>query len=86
MSDGKFDETHRDILIELRADMRHVREGVDHIRASDVKQWEKLDSHGTKIEGHDKSLGHLTWGFRLLAGGALTVLTGVAIFALTHGK
>lgn len=84
MAGDKFDETHRDILIELRADMRHVREGVDHLRSSDTKQWDRLDVHTAKIEGHDKSLGHLTWGFRCIAGGVLTVICGIVVWAVTH--
>lgn len=53
----------RDILIELRSDLKHVRGQVEHLVASDTKQWEKMDSHGVKIEGHDKTLSFLTRGF-----------------------
>ena len=70
-------EESRDILIELRADMRHVREGIDHLRASDVKQWEKLEAHSEKIEKHGESLSHLTWGFRIFAGGVLSAIVGM---------
>ena len=56
-------EDDRDILIELRVDMKHVRERVDHLANSDTKQWERLDAKGQKLEGHDKTLSFLTRGF-----------------------
>ena len=85
MGDEKpFDETQRDILVELRADMRHVRSSMDKFQQSDQKQWDKLDEHGATITGHDKSLDSLTWAFRLIAGGILTVISGVIIYVATH--
>ena len=74
----------RDILIELRSDMRHVRETMDHIKSSDGKQWEKIDEHGSSISGHERSIGSLTWGFRLIAGGILTAFVSSLIYAITR--
>lgn len=64
----------RDILIEMRSDMKHVRESVDHLRQSDAKQWEKLDALGIKTEGHDKTLSTLTW----VARGGVTGMMALA--------
>lgn len=63
----------RDILIELRADMKHVRERVDHLANSDERQWERLDAQGLKIEGHEKTLYFLVRGFWLSVAGMGTV-------------
>jgi hypothetical protein len=68
-------DENRDILIEMRADMKHVREKVDHLMVSDGKQWEKLDSLSVKTEGHDKTLSFLAKGFW----GAVTGVVGLAI-------
>lgn len=51
----------RDILIEIRSDMKHVREDLNHLKSSDKAQWEKLDLINVKTEGHDKTLSFLTW-------------------------
>ena len=66
-------EEWRDILIEMRVDMKHVRERVDQLAASDMKQWERLDAQAVKLEGHDKTLSFLTKGFW----GAVTGLCGL---------
>lgn len=81
-----FDETHRDILIELRSDMKHIRGTMDNLRASEQRQWERLDDHGGKLQGHDKTIGHLTWGFRTIAAGIVTVACGVGVYIITHLK
>ncbi len=58
----------RDILIEMRSDMKHVRERVDQLAASDIKQWEKLDAQGVKVAEHESTLSFLNWGFRGVVG------------------
>lgn len=70
----------RDILIELRADVKHVRERVDHLASSDAKQWERLDAQGQRLEGHEKTMSFLTKGFW----GAISGLCGLA-WALLKG-
>ena len=85
MSDEKkFEETSRDILVELRADMRHVRESMEKLQASEGKQWDKIDNHGAKIEGHEKSIGFLTKGFWIAVGGFVTVSGGIALWVVNH--
>lgn len=69
-------EQDRDILIEVRADMKHVREGVDHLKASDTKQWEKLDSHSEKIATHDVII-------KWVGGIGSAVIAGILIWFLT---
>lgn len=71
----------RDILIEMRADMKHVRESVDHLRQSDTKQWEKLDDLNVKTEGHEKTLSSLTW----VARGGVGAMLALAWDRLTKG-
>ena len=78
--------SERDILIELRADMKHVRDGVDRLKDSDAKQWDKIDAHGAQIAGHEKSIGFLGWGFRLLAGAIVTGIGGIFVYWATHPK
>lgn len=75
-------EENRDILIELRADMKHVREKVDHLTTSDTKQWEKLDTIGAEVKGHEKSIEALTWGQRIILGGAVTVVISAAVYVI----
>lgn len=82
--DKRFEETSRDILVELRADMRHVRESIEKFQTSDGKQWEKIDDHGAKIEGHESSLRFLTKGFWIIVGGVVTIGGGVAVWVVTH--
>ena len=65
MSDSK--EEMRDILIELRVDMKHVRESMDNMRQSDIKQWDKLDELNAQTTGHSKTLGFLVKGFWVVA-------------------
>jgi len=77
-------EDGRDILIELRADMRHVRQGIDHLTASDAKQWDRLETHRAALEGHDKAIGFLSWGVRLLVGGTVSVVLGRLIWLAAH--
>lgn len=84
MEEGRFEETARDILVEMRAEVRHIRQKVDRMTESDEKQWVKLDDHGVKIEGQEKNISHLTWGFRLLMGAVVTLVGGVMVYALTH--
>lgn len=73
-------EDARDILIEMRADMKHVREKVDHLSSSDSKQWEKLDSLNSKTEGHEKTLNFLVRGFWSQVTGVLAVIGGLFVW------
>lgn len=66
---------NREILIEMRADMKHVRERIDHLATNDEKQWAKLEAQGQKLEGHDKTLYFLSKGFW----GAISGITALAI-------
>ena len=68
-------EESRDILIEVRSDLKHIREKVDHLVTSDIKQWEKLDDLSVKTEGHDKTLIFLGRGFW----GGITALCGLGL-------
>lgn len=72
----------RDLLVEMRADMKHVREGIDHLKSSDLKQWERLDAHGQKIATHDTMLKVAAW-----AGGiGGTVIGGILLWSFTRGQ
>ena len=84
MVEERIGESERDILVELRSDMRHVRSSIEKFQASDQKQWDKLDEHGAEINGHDKSIDYLTWGFRLIAGGIVTAIGGIFVYAATR--
>jgi hypothetical protein len=53
----------RDILIELRADVRHIRQTMENFRQSDLKQWDQIDALGREVEGHKGSISFLTKGF-----------------------
>ena len=66
----------RDLLIELKTDIKYIREGVESLRKSDIKQWEKLDAQGKQISGQKSSLAHLIWGVRLIAGTVATICAG----------
>lgn len=63
-----------DMLIEIRSDLKHVRERVDKVSEQVGKQWDRLDSQGRQVEGHHESLYWLKWGFR----GAIGGLAGLA--------
>lgn len=72
----------RDILIEVRSDLKHVRETMDKLTASDGKQWEKIDEHGAALAGHEKSVGFLLKGFWAL----VTAGTGAVVAYLFDKK
>lgn len=78
------EDDSRDILIELRADMKHVRSGIEHLTISDTKQWQKLDAHGSALEGHEKTIGFLNWGVRLVVGGIVTAVIGGMAWMARH--
>lgn len=59
MSEDMLGDSSRDILIELRSDMKHVRSTVDRLTTSDGKQWEKIDEHAAVIATHAQSLRHI---------------------------
>jgi hypothetical protein len=44
------------ILIELRADMKHVREKIDSFEKSENRQWEKLDALGVQVGRQAKDI------------------------------
>ena len=67
-----------DLLIELKTDMKYVRQGVDDIRRSDAKQWERIDEHQNIHTKASATLNWLVWGQRFV----ITVIIGVAIFIL----
>jgi D-lyxose ketol-isomerase len=78
-----MNESDRDILIEMRADMKHVRDQIEHFRASDTKQWEKLDAHSQEIEGQKRDINILTWAYRATIGGIITGIVGL-FFYMRH--
>lgn len=80
----KFEETARDLLVELRADMKHVRSTVDSIKTSDGKQWDKLDEHSVALEGNKKSINYLAIGMRIVYGTAATVIGGIIVGVIVH--
>jgi hypothetical protein len=84
MNEDKFEETSRDILVELRGDVRHMRAGMDKFQVSDTKQWEKLDVHGQKLEGHEKEIGSLTKGFWVLVTGMVSGTVSIIFWLVTH--
>ena len=63
----------RDLLIEMHSDLKHVREKVDHLATSDIKQWEKLDAQGIKVAEHDSTLSILGKGFWVGISGLVTL-------------
>lgn len=73
-------QTDRDILIEMRADTKHVRESVDRLTASDVKQWEKLDDLAVQVAEQKATTNFLTWAVRLVVGGIVTAVLGAISF------
>ena len=73
------DENSRDILIELRSDMKHVRQSVEDFRRSDAKQWENIDILNARVEGHDKSIGFFTLGSKIILGALATGVVGVLV-------
>lgn len=77
-------EESRDILIELRSDMKHIRQTVDNFRQSDAKQWEKIDALGQKTEGHEKSISFLTKGFWVTFTAVVTGVVGIVVFVVNH--
>ena len=68
-------QSERDILIEVHTDMKHVLARLEHLHKSDIKQWEKMETLGVRLEGNDKSIGFLLKGFwgnvSTLVGGAV---------------
>jgi hypothetical protein len=84
MSDRKFEETERDILIKLLTNVEQINKSMDHFQKSEARQWEKIDDHGAKIEGQERSIGFLTKGFWVVSGGVVTVGGGIAIWVVTH--
>lgn len=81
--DGDQNLSDRDILIEVRSDMKHVREQISHFQQSDTKQWEKLDEQGKEIEGQKRDVNMLIWGFRVLIAGIVSGVLGL-IFYVKH--
>lgn len=79
-------EESRDLLIELRADMRYVRSALDNFRVSDQKQWDRIDALGQKTEGHEKSISFLTKGFWVSFTAIVTGVVGVVVFVVNHQK
>lgn len=77
-------EDSRDILIELRADMKHVRDRVDHLASSDGKQWEKIDAIGREVGGHEKSIAFLTKGFWASFTAVLTGAVAIGVWIVNH--
>lgn len=65
----------RDILIEMRADMKHVRERVDKLSEQVGKQWDRLDTLNVKVEGHDKTIAFLTKGYWLVIAGIVGTIS-----------
>lgn len=82
MSEKKFEETERDILIELRSDMRQMKGSMEHFQQSESKQWEKLDVHGEKIEGQERTIGFLSKGFWIVVAGVVTAGSGLVIWVI----
>lgn len=81
MSEGQSD---RDILVELRADMRHVRQSMDQFRQSEAKQWDKLDDHGAKLEGQERDIRFLTKGFWVAVTSIFGGVIGVIVWLVNH--
>jgi len=77
-------EESRDILIELRTDVKHMLQTMGSLKASDIKQWEKLDDLGQKVEGHRASIGSLTKGFWVAIGALVSSAGGVLVWLVTH--
>lgn len=50
------EEDYLIILIELRADMKHVREKIDGFEKSENRQWEKLDALGLLVGQQAKDI------------------------------
>lgn len=71
-------KTERDLLIEMGADMKHVREKVDHLTSSDIKQWEKMDILGRKVSVHDVII-------KSAMGIVGTVTAGIILYFMTRG-
>lgn len=82
MPEGREDS--RDILIELRADVRQIRQSVEHFRQSDMKQWERLDQLSRAAEGHEKSISFLTKGFWIGFTSIVTGAVGVVVWIVNH--
>ena len=49
------DESH-EMLIRLDTKMEYVKEGVDHLKKSQMKLWEKSDEHGIVLASHTESI------------------------------
>jgi hypothetical protein len=84
VNDDKFEETARDILVELRAESKHTREKVDQLHGAMIKQWEKLDDHSKELQGHDKEIGFLTKGFQIIATSIVGGIVSFVVWFLTH--
>lgn len=76
----------RDILIEMRSDMKHVRERVEKLASNQEKQWEKIDLQGNIIEGHEKTLGFLVKGFWTQATAVVAVFGGIFAWLVKGDK
>lgn len=81
--EGDQNLSDRDILIEVRSDMKHVREKMDDFQKSEDKQWTQLDEHGREIEGQKREINTLVWGFRVVIGGIIAGILGI-FFAVKH--
>ena len=72
-------QSDRDILIEVRTDMKHAVSTLERLITSDLKQWEELKNLSTKAEGHEKSISFLLKGFwgnvSAVVGGTVGLLT-----------
>lgn len=77
MNEERFEETERDILVGLRVELRYIRQSIDNIMG-------QVNTHAGIIKGHEESINTLTWGFRLIMGGVITVLVGVLVYSLTR--
>ena len=65
-----------DLLVRIDQKVGEIKEDVSALRASDIKQWDKIDRHGQDIAGQKSDINHLTWAVRAVVGAVIATVIG----------